>query len=299
MFHKQSPFLIWKKQYKLYKKEQTTNGDCMKKIGILLSFLLILTGCGTKEKKLELNKINRELKELTQQQMDYNNLTQVVEEKLDTVIIYEKEEIIDQIGLDETMYENIFFCESKEGIEIYLIVQPKENKKDMVIELIQQYFEAKLQGTENEEEKQIYQNRVEQSYGNNLIYLVGTNLKEKLNKIKEIKEKIFPDMLVLTKEDLETDVHLNMDDIEAYTFAVTDKLNRVEQYIILKYKEETSVRKSMHDYFEQLENEWKEKDNIKYQMLKNRMEKQLGNYLIYLVSTDNQTAYKIIEQSYQ
>ncbi len=271
----------------------------MKKIGILLSFLLILTGCGTKEKKLELNKINRELKELTQQQMDYNNLTQVVEEKLDTVIIYEKEEIIDQIGLDETMYENIFFCESKEGIEIYLIVQPKENKKDMVIELIQQYFEAKLQGTENEEEKQIYQNRVEQSYGNNLIYLVGTNLKEKLNKIKEIKEKIFPDMLVLTKEDLETDVHLNMDDIEAYTFAVTDKLNRVEQYIILKYKEETSVRKSMHDYFEQLENEWKEKDNIKYQMLKNRMEKQLGNYLIYLVSTDNQTAYKIIEQSYQ
>ncbi len=271
----------------------------MKKIGIIFSVLLLLTGCGVKEKELKLHQINAELKELTKNQIDYSNLNQVVEEKLDTVTIYETKEILDKLGLDETMYENIFFCESKENLETYLIVQPKEDKKTVVMDLIEQYFTFQIESTENEEEKQTYTNRLEQSYGENLIYLVGTHLKEKLDKIKDAKVKVFPDMISLSKEDLETDIHLNMDDIESYTFAVTDKLDRVEQYIIIQYKEETSVRKSMHDYFEQLESEWKEKDDFKYQMLKNRMEKQLGNYLIYLVSIDNQSAYEKIEQHYE
>lgn len=272
-----------------------------KRIIVILSFLLMLTGCGVKEKELDFKKLTVALNQLTLEKMDYQNLPQVLEEDLDTLTIYTSQEILDKLGIDEDMYQNIFFCESKEEVEAYLVIEPKTNEKELVEQKIKEYWETKIEEMENEEEKQAYQTRLEQSYGNHLIYIVGNNVTKKLDKIKDTKQKIFPSMISLERDDMEKVLGLNPSKLEAYTCAVTDKLDTVTQYMIVKYKknEETSIRQNMHDYFENLENEWKEKDTKQFELLKNRMEKQLGDYLIYLVSEDNDMAYKTIQEFYK
>lgn len=272
----------------------------MKKMILFFSFL-ILTGCGTKEKELHLEELKTKLEEITVDALDYENLIDSIDEPLDAIKIYDKEEISDILGLEETMYQNIFFCESNEEIDTYLIIEPNLEQKDVLEKIINQYWDRKIEATENEEDKNIYQNRLEQSYGENLIYLVGKKTTEELDKIKDNKKYLFSNMLELEKTDLEEEIKLNIENIDSYLFVVSDKLNRVEQYIILKCKKDevASIQKSMHDYFETLEYEWINKDTKNYQLLKNRMEEQLGNYLIYLVSEENEKAYQIIEESYE
>lgn len=272
-----------------------------RKLAIVLIVLLVLTGCGIKEKELDLKKLSVQLNRLTLEQIDYQNLSQIVEEDLDTLTIYTHQEILDKLGLDEDMYKNIFFCESKEDVQTYLIIEPKSNQKELVERKIKAYWDSKIVETENEGEKQTYQNRLEQSYGNHLIYIVGNDVTKKLDQIKDTKQKLFPSVISLEREDIEKVLKLNPNKVEAYAGAVTDKLDTVIQYVIVKYKknEETSIRQGMHDYFENLEAEWKEKDTKQFELLKNRMEKQLGDYLIYLVSEDNDMAYKTIETLYK
>lgn len=273
----------------------------MKKILFIVSLLFLITGCGVKEKELDLNKIKNALEEITLDKLDYTNLSKGIEEPLDTVKIYNSEEIMDKLGIDETMYHNIFFSESVEEESTYLLIEPKQDQKEEIEALVTKYWNTKIAETENEEEKLRYQNRLEQSYGENLIYLVGKDTTKKLDQIKEIEQKLFPDILELERADLEKQLGIQIDKIESYAFAVSNKLDQVEQYIIIKYQKESEaeIRKAMHDYFETLEQEWKTKDNANYQLLKNRMEKELDHYLIYLVSKDNEKAYKVIENFYQ
>lgn len=105
-------------------------------------------------------------------------------------------------------------------------------------------------------------------------------------------------MIVLEKEDLEN-LGIHMSDVTSYLFAITDKLDTVEQFLIIETKKEEEVKNVIHNYFEDLEEKWKTKDELVYQLLKNRKETKLGNYLIYLVSQDNESAYQIINSYYQ
>lgn len=268
---------------------------------VILSSLLILTGCGAKEKGINMERLVTALNDLTLEEIDYPNLPQALEENLDTLQIYTPQEIFSKLDLDIDMYYNIFFCESKDKVQTYLIIEPKSNQREQVKEKIKNYWDIKIEQAENEEEKQAYQNRLEQSYGNHFIYIVGEKGTQKLDKIKDAKQKIFPNMIPLERNDIQKILGLNPNKIESHACAITNKLDKVTQYVIIQYKEdeEASVRQKMHDYFENLEVEWSKKDTEQFSLLKNRMEKQLGNYLIYLVSEDNDKAYEIIQDVYQ
>ena len=106
-------------------------------------------------------------------------------------------------------------------------------------------------------------------------------------------------MIILEKTDVETTLKIDISILDNYLFAVTNKLDTVEQFIIMKSKKEEEVESTIHNYFEDLETEWKNKDEEKYNLLKNRMETKIGDYLIYLVSEDNTKAYQVIESYYK
>lgn len=282
--------------YKIYKNAQNTNGDYMQKKIVLFLCFLLWTGCGTKPKELGIEKINRELSQLTLEQLDYTGLAEVLE--IENSQIYNQEEIAKELQLEPNMYHQIFFSKSEETTT-YLIIEPVSEKKDEVNEQIQSYWKKKIEEAQTEEEKIAYQNRMEQAFKGNLIYIVDSDASKKLEKIKDNKVKVFPNMIYLKREEIQSVTGLNPNKLEAHTVAITDKLDTVTMYIIVKYKEENTVRKSINDYFENLEKEWETKDEEQYQLLKNRLEKQIGNYLVYIVSKDNEKAYQIIEKNYE
>lgn len=265
-----------------------------KKITLLLCFLL-WTGCASKPKELELEKIKQELSELTIEQLNYANLAEVLE--LEDAKVYDQTEIVQELQLEETMYQQIFFSKTEE--KTYLIIEPILEAKEEVKKQIQNYWDKKIEESQTEEEKSLYQNRIEQAYLNHLIYIVDKKGTKNLEKIKDNKIKVFPNMIDVSREELQDVIELNPSKLEAHAVAITDKLDTATTYIILKYKEENVVRKSMNDYFEKLEKEFEQKDVEQYQLIKNRLEKQIGNYLVYLVSKENEKAYQIIQKNYK
>lgn len=270
----------------------------MKKIIVCFTFLILLTGCGTKKKELDLDHMKRELTSITLDEVDYENLAQLLEEDLSEFTIYDTEEIESILGLTKNMYTHILFMTSNQTPQTYIVVEPVLSYQDQVEDQITSYWSNRYQNELSEATKQIYQNRLEQQYGNHFIYIAGNQTIKKLDIIKENKKKLFPDMIVLEKEDLEN-LGIHMSDVTSYLFAITDKLDTVEQFLIIETKKEEEVKNVIHNYFEDLEEKWKTKDELVYQLLKNRKETKLGNYLIYLVSQDNESAYQIINSYYQ
>ena len=272
----------------------------MKKISILFALSLFLwTGCGVKKKELDLDQIKRELLNLTIDEIDFESLAENLEEDLSEFKVYSVDEITEYLGITEEQYENFFFCTSLKDAQTYIVIEPKEKEMESIKEKIESYWTNRYENEEEEETKQIYWNRLEQQYGNYLIYIAGKDTTKKLDQIKENKKKIFPDMIKLEKLDLETTLKIDVSILDSYLFAVTNKLDTVEQFIILKSKQEEEMESAVHNYFENLETEWKNKDEAKYNLLKKRMETKIGDYLIYLVSEDNAKVYQMIESYYQ
>lgn len=272
-----------------------------KKIMLIICSILLLAGCGVKEKEFNWNSVSKSLQELSKDDLDYENMKTILKDKINEYEIVSTEDIKEKIGITKDMYYNVFFAKHKELENLIIVMEPKEDQKEIVELKLKDYFDQLIQTAKTEEGKQLYENRLEQSYGKHLFYIVGNDPKKILDDIKEINQKVFAHMISLEKTDLEKVVGLKINQIEGYLFAVSDKLDHVEQYLIVKTSKnkKASIQQIVHNYFENLENKWKEKDEKNYQLLKKRLEKELDQYLIYIVSDENEKAFKTIEKEYK
>lgn len=268
----------------------------LKKVIILLFCFTLVVGCGKKEKELDLNRVSTYLQELTNNELDYNLFDTLLED-INDYNIYTADQIFEKIGLEKNMYQSIFFCEAKHGVESILVIKPIGDVED----IIKDYWKKKEIEATKESDKKLIEERIEQVYKDHLIYIIGKNANEQLKEIKESKQSIFSNMIPMRKDDLKEVVGIDVEKIEGYTFFCSDKLDQVSQYLIVKVDSdsETTMKQTIHNYFERLEEEWVEKDTTQYQLIKNRMEKTLDSYLIYLVSTDNEAAFQVIKKYYK
>ena len=70
-------------------------------------------------------------------------------------------------------------------------------------------------------------------------------------------------------------------------------------YFIIKPKKENSedVQKAVDKYMVDLEEQWKTYLPDQYELVKNRLEEKYGDYLIYIISTDNDLVFDTIKAS--
>ena len=57
------------------------------------------------------------------------------------------------------------------------------------------------------------------------------------------------------------------------------------------------VKDKMNDYMTKLENQWQTYLPDQYELVKNRLEKEYGGYLIYIISNDNNQVFDLIKDS--
>ena len=115
-----------------------------------------------------------------------------------------------------------------------------------------------------------------------------------LKKTKDIIEESLKDMKDIEDDSL-TDVYgLDLNLMEEHVFKLNDN---VDLYAIIKTKEKAKVKNEMTKYFEKVQ-----KFNTNYsperiEILNNRVEKEIGDYLIYIVAKNADTIYKSIIDS--
>lgn len=98
-------------------------------------------------------------------------------------------------------------------------------------------------------------------------------------------------MVVISDSTLTDAYGLNLENIETHIFKQNED---GDLYAIIKTNKKTEVKNEMKDYFAKVKDFNESYSPERLEILENRLEKELGNYLIYIVAKNNDTIYQDI-----
>lgn len=261
----------------------------MKKINLIIVMILafVLTGCGIVD--LNLKKVSENLGDLTTNDFDLLAAVENIEMNnayFDELInVYDFD--LEDMGINKDNIENMAFRVDTNNNPAYIIIKPAEGKKENVKKEINKYLD-----------KFTDLNKLEAEYEGHLIYLFSTNNKDLLKTIKNSKRKVFGMLMNVESSDIEALTGVNPDDLDEF-LVKNSVMTQASSYYILKPKagKEDKVEDAMDDYMDNLEEQWKTYLPDQYELVENRLEEEYGDYLIYIISSDNELVYKTIKKS--
>ena len=113
-------------------------------------------------------------------------------------------------------------------------------------------------------------------------------------KSKSIIEKELSDMKAIEDSTLEDVYNLDLSIMSKYTFKQNSD---GDFYAIIETNDLDTVKDNMNDYFEKVQKFNKNYSPERIEILENRVEKEIDNYLIYIVAEDADDIYeKIINE---
>ena len=117
----------------------------------------------------------------------------------------------------------------------------------------------------------------------------GNNSKE-LDMIKagQAIEKSLSNMATIEDSTLTDAYGLNLKDMEEWKFKQNED---GDLYAIIKTSNKVAVKNAMKEYFAKVKDFNSSYSPERLEILENRLEKELGNYLIYIVAKDSNTIY--------
>lgn len=260
----------------------------MKKISlIIMSFMcLFLTGCGSKN--LDLNMVSEKLDTLTTNEFDLLTAVENIEmnenyfgEELINIYDFDLEEL----GINSELIENMSFKVDSNNVPAYIIVKPVDGKTEELKTQIDTYL--------NQFEEL---NKLETEYAKHLIYIFSDKNEEILKEIKNSKARIFGMLMDVTKDDVEVLTGINPEDLDEFLIK-NSVMTQASGYYIVKPKEgkKDTVKEAMDNYMTTIEENWKTYLPDQYELVKNRLEEEYGEYLIYVISNDNELVYNTIK----
>lgn len=261
----------------------------MKKINLIVVTLLcfFLVGCGSVE--LDLNKVSENLNTLTTGNFDLLTAVENVEMNSDyfgdLVNVYDFD--LEAMGINKEIVENMAFRLDSNNNPAYIIIKAINGKKEELKNQIDEYLN-----------KFTDLNKLESEYEGYLIYLFSDKNEEILKTIKNSKEKVFGMLMNVESSDLETLTGINPEDLDEF-LVKNSVITKANSYYILKPKagREAKVEEAMNTYMNKLESQWATYLPDQYELVKNRLEKEYGNYLIYIISNNNKLVFETIKSS--
>lgn len=272
-----------------------------KLLGILcISMVLFLGGCGEKNVQLDLSKMGTELEQMRMNQFELSDVVLNVEFTGEPTFgdmqdIYE-DSFLEKLSVNKDYVERYLVRKSATNEDIYMIFKPKEGNKEALKAQVDAYFKAQ-ENASKDAVKTKYENRKVEEYEGYLIYIVSDHNEEVLNRIKGSKQSVFGDLVDVTEEMLTENFDLNKDLLEEYQIKLPIMNVQANSYYILKPKKgnKDTVKAKMDAYFKKLEDQWSTYLPEQYALVQNRMEKEYGGYLIYIISNDNTTVFEKIK----
>lgn len=271
----------------------------MKKgIFIILSLfaIVLLTGCGKVD--LDLEKVKESIAALKQDKIDSSLVygeVNMKEEYQDLEYIYESD--YEQYGFNLDDLDEFSFGYNKNTKDFYVVFKAKDGKDKAVKKSIESFVESLKKDEKDEDVLNKLKNyKLETIDG----YIVAVSVKDNadlLKVIKNCKNPIFANVMEMPIESIEDVLGLKEDQVDEFLMATPMMIVRSDTYIIVKPSEGNKkiVKEKIDEYMDALEKQWETYLPEQYELVKNRLEKELGDYLIYVVSIDNDLVYKTIK----
>ena len=125
-----------------------------------------------------------------------------------------------------------------------------------------------------------------------LICLVGCGKEEKqldMNLAQSAIEKRLNNMVTISDSTLTDAYSLNLKNMEKWTFKQNEE---GDLYAIIKTSNKTTVKNEMKDYFAKIKDFNASYSPERLEILENRLEKDKGDYLIYIVAENSDSIYQ-------
>lgn len=258
----------------------------MKKVflGLLSVFtVLIFAGCGKKNVVLDLTSISNKLDNLQNtgiylQGIDAEDMD--VYGKVDFIYDYDFQE---KFGLNKDLLEQYRVYYGEENKEILAVFEPVEGKKEEV-----------------KNELNIFMNSINASLeeiDNLLVYVSSSNNDLVIQKVKESKSPVFAGMMEVSKEEIKSILNIESTDVEEFLMKTPMMIVYSNTYIIAKPAKgkEEIVKNAIDEYMAKLEEQWSMYLPVQYELVKNRKVGKIGDYLVYIVSENNDLVFDTIK----
>ena len=273
----------------------------MKKIVLCLTLIMaaiVLTACGKENVSLNLKDLSSKLDNLKGEEFDRFTAANIINEKIEGLKeIYDYEyDFKENFGLNSEDIEFYTIAMNEENMDMYLFLQPLKDKKEDVKNALDNYF-SKLEKNENQEIANKAKNKSYTQIGSYLVYIMTDNSSDILNSIKDSKENIFGALMEVNDETLESQFNINKSDVKEYLIKVPMMITSSNSYIIIKPVDgkKDEVKEKIDEYMTKLEKQWETYLPEQYELVKNRLEKEYGDYLIYIVSSNNDLVFETIK----
>lgn len=266
----------------------------MKKL--LASFLAIvtlvtLTACGQAKEKIDLEQTKKDIEALKVEETNRVNMASALsmtEYFLDVTELYDfdlKDKKITKTNILEVdgIYDFTFAVNTKEKVG-YFIGKPAEEKKEDLVKELDKFFK-----------KYEYETKEIDGY---LIYVACSDNEAALKVLED--NKYAPLLNGLTYADVEMVLGEGTKDlVEEGIFALPTFITSAEQYIIVKPSKgnKDEVKEKMDEYMTNLQKQWDTYLPDQAEIVKNRKETEIGDYLIYIVTSDNDTVLESIKKN--
>lgn len=280
----------------------------MKKVVIIFcailsfSLLALFSGCGIYD-KMDLERAGMEISALETTTLDLSNIKETIES--DSNLFAELEDMELDIFNSEYFEEYLFRREKGNvnsiSLNSYIIVKPSEDKKDLLEEQIDIYYKKLLEEysekeNANEEIKDHLRNVMKQEYEGYLVYILSNDNEAVWEKIKESAHSL---LFKNCKDANLEDFGLFAKDITEFKAVMSNDETNASFYLIVRPRsgKADNVKKSMNQYMKDLDKKWSTYLPEEYKLVKNHMDTEVGSYLVYIVSKDNQLVLKTIKNA--
>lgn len=115
-----------------------------------------------------------------------------------------------------------------------------------------------------------------------------------INKTSQIIENYLMDMVTVDEEELENIYALKLDSIQEY---IIKQNSDGDMYAIIKTEDKIDVKEQIQNYFDKVRDFNTAYSPERVELIDNRLEKEIGDYLIYIVSNNSEKIYHDIVNS--
>lgn len=276
------------------------------KLVALSCVALFLTGCGSKI-NLDLGKVEEKVDALTSDKISMGGMTSNILE----ANVYPENMVdlfsLEEIGIDQELvggqflisWEALDNAKDENSVLSYVVLEPVEGKMEEVKKQLDTFYEqllATYQAKEDETSKKnvtLLKNRMVKEQDGFLISIVSEDNQKVMNAILKSKAPIFGMLQKIDKDGLET-LGLKEEDLDEYLIKTPMMIVSASGYYVVKPAKgkEAEVKKAMDEYMKKQEEQWATYLPDQHELAKNRKETKVGDYLVYIVSQDNDKVLK-------
>lgn len=266
---------------------------------ILVMCLVVLTGCGNNV-KLDLGKIKTDFNNLTSDKFSFD-MVQVNVNELDNeeILAMEAKYSLADYGLTEENIEDYRFNINPTNKDFWAIFKPAEGKTDAVKAEMDAFIE-KMKTDEDITVISKYAAAVKGEIEGYLYYVATTTQNGAIvDKIQNSKDQIFGMMQEITTETMKDTLGLEPSMVEEFFMEVPMMIVQSSTCIIVKPAkgQKDAVKEKADIYMKELEEQWSTYLPDQYEIVKNRLETTVGDYLVYIATIDNDKVLQTIKNN--